>query len=139
MFSNLANTSVTMRTNISPLIVNPLYMLSNITFLAKSFSTLRTLVFASHPVNLTDMCGKIFDRDSTFWTLCPLVQVKTIQMLPGFLLGSELSVTFWYLTGNFLEIKIEFGILDMKSYNSPYFGFHLDGNTQCGVLDLCTP
>ena len=112
MFSYFTNTSVAMRTNISSLIMNPLYMLSNITFLTKTFSTLRTLVFTSHSVNLTHMSGEIFDRDSTFWTLCPLIKMNTIQMLPGFLLGSKLSVTFWYLTGNFLQInKIQFDLL----------------------------
>ena len=42
MFSDFTNTSATMGTDVSPLIVNPLYVLFDITFLAKTSSTLRT-------------------------------------------------------------------------------------------------
>ena len=73
MFSDFTNTSATMGTDVSPLIVNPLYVLFDITFLAKTSSTLRTQMFANISVNLTHVSAEILDRDSTFWALFSFV------------------------------------------------------------------
>ena len=103
MFPDFTDTFATIRTYISPLIVNSLNMKSYITFLAKSFSTLWTWILFRVCMNLTDVSAEILDRDATFWALFFLIQMDGIQMFLGFRVTFKHLCTPRHLTWNFLK------------------------------------